>query len=135
MRVDCNVMLRVCFGLLISETATVIGTDRAWILPLIKTSAMAVQPERPSLGFFQKSILDLARQCDAFGANNPKAAPFHRARVIDLWSLLPCFCLHPTDLEEAFPSLSQTLIRAMGDSRYPELVVSAQLRLDIKKFS
>lgn len=84
---------------------------------------MAVQPTRPPLGFFQRSILDLARQCDAFGANNPKAASFHRARVVDFWSLFPCFCKHPTDLEATFPTLSQTLIRAMGDARYPELVV------------
>lgn len=86
---------------------------------------MAVQAKGPSLDFFQKSILGLARQCDAFGANNPTTAPFHRARVIDLWSLFPCFCRHPTDVEATFPALSQTLIRAMGDSRYHELVVSA----------
>jgi len=104
--------------------STVIDTDRTWLLPLMRMASMAVQPHRPSLDFFQKKILDLARQCDAFGALHAATASFHRARVIDLWSLFPCFCRHPTDLEATFPALSQTLVRAMGDARYPELVVS-----------
>ena len=107
---------------------TVISADRAWLLPLMKTSSLAAQSPSPNLGLFQSKILILARQCDAFGALRPSTATFfHRARVIDLWSLFPCFCQRPTDLEATFPSLSQTLVRAMGDARYPELVVSEMI--------
>jgi ribosomal RNA-processing protein 12 len=101
----------------------VISPERVWLLPLMKTASMGVFPR---LEFFQCTILQLARQCDAFSAAphvDAVSASFHRARVIDLWSLFPCFCRHPTDLDATFPALSQTLVRAMGDARYPELVV------------
>jgi hypothetical protein len=105
----------------------VIGPERVWLLPLLKTSMSSASLPRPRLDFFQCTILQLARQCDAASSAAPNAdaasALFHRARVIDLWSLFPCFCHHPTDLEATFPVLSQTLVRAMGDARYPELVV------------
>lgn len=109
----------------------VISAERVWLLPSMKTSSMAAMPRRPSLAFFQDHVLNLARKCDAYSAIHTAdvaVASFHRARVVDLWSLFPCFCQHPSDLEKTFPVFSQTLIRAMGDSRYPQLVVSSVLR-------
>ena len=94
-----------------------ISPHRAWLLPLLKTSATAASTAPPSLEFFQTTILGLARQCDAEQTN------FGKARVIDLWSLLTCFCVQaPPDFAEVFPNLAQTLVRAMGDERYPQLV-------------
>jgi ribosomal RNA-processing protein 12 len=108
-----------------SSRSAVISLDRAWLLPLMKTSATAVTPQRPHLEFFQSTVLEMARRCDAYSAaaNVKKAdAKAHRARVLDLWELFPCFCQSPVDVDAAFPSLAQILMRAMGDSRYPELV-------------
>jgi hypothetical protein len=45
--------------------------------------------------------------------------------VIDLWGLFPSFCLQPLDIEVTFPALAQTFVKAMGDKRYPELLVRA----------
>ena len=95
----------------------VISPTRAWLLPLLRTSAMAASTTPPHLEFFQTTILGLARQCDAQQTN------YGKARVLDLWSLLSCFCVQaPPDFEEVFPNLAQTLVKAMGDGRYPQLV-------------
>ena len=104
------------------ESVGAISINRAWLLPLLKSSSMAVQTKQPHLAFFQQEILGLARKCDAFAVANPSAATFHQARVTDLWSLLPCFGMNPADLQTIFPNLSQTLVRAMGDARYPQLI-------------
>jgi len=78
---------------------------------------MAASTTPPHLEFFQTTILGLARQCDAQQTN------YGKARVLDLWSLLSCFCVQaPPDFEEVFPNLAQTLVKAMGDGRYPQLV-------------
>lgn len=95
----------------------VISPHRAWLLPLLKSSATAASTAPPKLEFFQTTILGLARQCDALQTN------FGKARVLDLWSLLSCFCVQaPPDFADVFPNLAQTLVRAMGDERYPQLV-------------
>jgi ribosomal RNA-processing protein 12 len=94
-----------------------ISPHRAWLLPVLKCSAIAASTTPPRLKFFQTTILGLARQCDSEQTN------FGKARVIDLWSLLNCFCVQaPPDFAEVFPDFAQTLVRAMGDERYPQLV-------------
>lgn len=104
------------------EIAGVVSISRAWLLPVLKSASLAVQPLQPHLAFFQQEMLGLARKCDAFAVAHPSEAAFHRARVADLWSLFPCFAMHPADLQATFPNLSQTLVRAMSDVRYPQLV-------------
>jgi hypothetical protein len=104
------------------EQGAVISTNRAWLLPVLKSSSMAVQTRQPHLAFFQQEMLGMARKCDAFAAAHPSDAAFHRARVADLWSLFPCFALNPADLPATLPDLAQILVRAMGDTRYPQLV-------------
>ena len=104
------------------ESVGVISVNRAWLLPILKSSSMAVQTRQPHLAFFEQEILGLARKCDAFAAAHPSAATFHQSRVADLWALLPCFGMNPADLQLTFPNLAQTLVRAMGDARYPQLI-------------
>lgn len=103
-----------------------ISTERAWILNVIKSSlSMDSNPYRPRLAFFQSHVLGLARKCDMASANDHLTAveaSIQRSRVVDLWCLFPSFCLHPLDIEVTFPALAQTLVRAMSDKRYPELL-------------
>ena len=105
-----------------------IHPDRTWLLPVLKSaSASASAHHRPNLAFFQGTILALARKCDAATAApslTAAEADSQKARVLELWSLLPAFCSNPADVEVTFPTLSQTLIKAVADKRYPQLVVS-----------
>jgi ribosomal RNA-processing protein 12 len=105
-----------------------IHPDRTWLLPVLKSaSAPGSAHHRPKLAFFQGKILALARKCDAASAASSLTAAeaaVQRTRVIELWSLLPAFCGNPADVEITFPTLSQTLVKAVGDKRYLELVVS-----------
>jgi hypothetical protein len=89
-------------------------------------NAASVTRTRLHLAFFQTEVLGLARRCDALAFKHPNDKEFHMARVVDLWSLLHCFCQHPLDITSALPALAQTLVRAMGDTRYPQLVVSSR---------
>ena len=105
-----------------------VSNERAWLLNVIKSSLSAdSSPYRPRLAFFQSHVLGLARKCDAGSAGDNLTAveaSIQRSRVLDLWCLFPSFCLHPLDIELTFPTLAQTVLRAMGDKRYPELLVS-----------
>ncbi len=55
-----------------------------------------------------------------------------KGRVVELWSLFPLFCGgggaggggKVEDLRETFMGLAQILVKAMGDVRYPQLLVS-----------
>lgn len=90
----------------------------------MKNAAMAAQASPPRLAFFQSDVLGLARICDKFAATGPLAnRNFYHSRVVDLWSLFPCFCKSPVDIGAAMPSLTTTLGRALDDKRYPELLV------------
>ena len=65
-------------------------------------------------------------------AQPPAKPPHRRARrrsnydawVVSLWSLFSCFCHHPSDLSDYFETLLPTLVKAMEDERYPQLLVS-----------
>jgi NUC173 domain len=97
----------------------VISPHKTWILRILKSSAATASTMPPRLEFFQSTILPLARQCDALQTN------FGKERVLDLWSLLLCFCVQtPSDFVDAFPSLAQILVRAMSDERYPQLAIT-----------
>jgi ribosomal RNA-processing protein 12 len=103
-----------------------VSNERAWILDVIKSSLpRGSSPYRPRLAFFQSHVLELARKCDAASAaDNITAleASIQKSRVVDLWSLFPSFCVNTSDIELTFPSLAQTLVRAMSDKRYPQLM-------------
>jgi len=90
----------------------------------MKTAATTAQAVPPRLAFFQSDVLGLARICDKLAATGPASERnFHHRVVVDLWSLFPCFCKSPSDIESAMPPLVTTLCRALDDKRYPELLV------------
>jgi ribosomal RNA-processing protein 12 len=106
-----------------ASDGTGISVDQAWILPVLKSSMQIAQSQTSRLAFFQQEILAIARVCDRLAATaNAEKKNFHHARVVDLWSLLPCFCLRPSDVESSLPALTTTLCRAIEDNRYPQLV-------------
>jgi hypothetical protein len=113
-----------------SNENTIIELDRAWVLSVMKSAASNRSNIPPHLEFFQKNVLELARQCDTISkqskASKASIRNAARARVIDLWNLFPCFCLAvPSDIVQVLPSLHVTLGRVLEDKRYPELLVSA----------
>mmetsp|Transcript_6037 Transcript_6037/g.8557 ORF Transcript_6037/g.8557 Transcript_6037/m.8557 type:complete len:1336 (-) Transcript_6037:89-4096(-) len=106
-----------------TPTAGGIPLERSWLLPLLKTSS-SNSASHPSLEFFQQKVLSLARECDMQGATGKKQEKqFQKARVVDLWNLFPCCCQNPPDISDSFAPLAQkTLVKAVGDTRYPQLV-------------
>lgn len=115
-----------------------IRDDRAWLLPLMKqctdssrrsTTIDDCTALKTHLSFFQGCVLNLARKCDAATADGHRTAAeisIQKARVVELWSLFPSFCVYPIDMKENFESASKTVLKAIGDyARYPELIVSA----------
>ena len=108
-----------------------------WLLPLMKQSASSDASSLASsssittkshLSFFQGRVLNLARRCDAASADGHRTAAeasIQKQRVVEVWSLLYYFCLHPIDMKENFAAVAKTVVKALGDhSRYPKLVVS-----------
>lgn len=93
-----------------------IDVSLSWLLPVLKTSAGAALEKRPHLEFFQKRVLDVARRCATkLGGASDKW-------VLNLWGLFPCFCQHPIDLQVHLEKLIPTLVKAMEDARYPQLL-------------
>jgi hypothetical protein len=126
----------------LSSSSTTTGggirEDRAWLLPLMKQSAAGTGSKsaaadditsRTHLSFFQGNVLNLARKCDAASADGHRTAAessIQKARVVELWSLFPIFCIYPLDVQENFGSVAKTVVKALGDhGRYPKLIVSA----------
>jgi ribosomal RNA-processing protein 12 len=123
-----------------STTGGGIRDDRAWLLPLMKQSTSSKFGKstwlvgndditsRTHLSFFQGNVLSLARKCDAASADGHRTvaeSSIQKARVVELWSLFPLFCVHPLDMKESFGNVAKTVVKALGDhGRYPKLVVS-----------
>ena len=42
-------------------------------------------------------------------------------RVLQLWALLPAYCVSPMDMVAALPTLTPALVNAVKSDRYPEL--------------
>ena len=113
-----------------------------WLLPLMKQSASADASAlassssittRSHLSFFQGRVLNLARRCDAASADGHRTAAeasIQKQRVVEVWSLLYYFCLHPIDMKENFAAVAKTVVKALSDhSRYPKLVVSSDFEM------
>jgi len=114
-----------------------IRDDRAWLLPLMKQSAATTTAtagtgidvavtSRTRMSFFQGRVLTLARKCDAASADGHRTAAevsIQKARVVELWSLFPAFCVCPMDVKENFGTVAKTVVKALGDhGRYPKLI-------------
>jgi NUC173 domain len=100
-----------------------INQSLSWLVPVIKTAANVASEKRPRLEFFRAEVLELARRCATVGANAASRSAYD-TWVVSFWSLFPCFCHHPLDLEENLARLVPTLVKAIEDSRYHLLVVS-----------
>lgn len=113
-----------------------------WLLPLMKQSASSDASALASsssittkshLSFFQGRVLNLARRCDAASADSHRTAAeasIQKQRVVEVWSLLYYFCLHPIDMKQNFAAVAKTVVKALGDhSRYPKLVVSSDFEI------
>jgi len=119
---------------------TASGGGLWWLLPLMKqsassdtsalTSSSSSITTKSHLSFFQGRVLNLARRCDAASADGHRTAAeasIQKQRVVEVWSLLYYFCLHPIDMKENFAAVAKTVVKALGDhSRYPKLVVSSE---------
>ena len=119
-----------------SSTGGGIRDDRAWLLPLMKQSVVTSSSEGGSsdvaitckshLSFFQGRVLNLARKCDAASADGHRTAAevsIQKARVVELWSLFPAFCVYPLDMKDNFATVAKTVVKALGDhGRYPKLI-------------
>ena len=115
-------LLLILYIFVFTASSTGVNFELQWLLPVIKTSATAALGKRPHLKFFQERVLDVARRC-ATKVGGKKASNYDDW-VIGLWGLFPCFCQHPVDMQEHLEKLVPTLIKAMEDSRYPQLLVS-----------
>ncbi|XP_066153745.1 RRP12-like protein [Euwallacea fornicatus] len=105
-----------------------LNIDRSWLLPVLKENI-----KFSTLAFFREEIFPLARVCQQKSAQLAQAyngigAHSSELLYLQLWSLLPCFCNHPTDIKSEFKSLAKVLGVAISDRKELRLVVMAALR-------
>jgi hypothetical protein len=113
------------------QNATSATNTYVWLIDILKTSGSISSANNSlNLSFFQDHILPLARNFDGLSVKRTAQAAFFRAQVTKLWGLFPVFCRRPADLVQSLPNLAPTLVKAMTDQRYPELIVSEDDRFD-----
>lgn len=76
--------------------------DRSWILPVLKENIKC-----STIHYFKHGILPLVLYCQRrsmqlANANDGIGAHSSELLYMQLWSLLPCFCNHPTDIKAHF---------------------------------
>ena len=96
----------------------------SWLLKLMRLAGPPMGTGCKSLLFFQSEILPLGLEFDAVGANEDMDINEQRENLVQLWSLLQCFCVRPNDITVAVPKISPILVQAMKDKRNPQLLVS-----------
>lgn len=107
-----------------APSSLVVREDRTWVLPLLRDNAQYC--ETP-LAFFMSTIVPIFRgeEAAAVAAENthhPKQARMHRARVMQLWNLLPVLGVAPPDFGTAFNvPMGKLLTQSMTDPKYPDL--------------
>jgi ribosomal RNA-processing protein 12 len=113
-----------------------LDTSRDWIVHILHSNLKLVPAK---LQDFQSHILPVAKDLNAIIRSSRSQAPNRpqltdsqlsilRTRVIQLWSLFPCFCSSsfgaPVDVDVAFLPLVSVLDAVMKDPDYPELLNS-----------
>lgn len=98
---------------------------RLWLVPLLREH-MGTGYASTKLAFFRTHILPLAEKCENASQDpslGPNSARTQQMRFMQLWSLLPGFCLKPEDVgrPEGLRALAPVLGKAMSDERFPEL--------------
>ncbi|XP_061228446.1 RRP12-like protein [Neopsephotus bourkii] len=92
---------------------------RSWLLPVLRDYVQGAR-----LGFFTSCFLPLAAALKSRALEFTQAGKSMEAKIYDtlqwqVWTLLPGFCTHPTDVLEAFKGLARTL--GMAISERPDL--------------
>ena len=88
---------------------------RSWLIPVIRDNVT-----NTSLAYFNSYFLPLATKLRnqsleySYGGRSVEGKSYD-ALQDQIWSMLPGFCTHPTDLPKAFPVLAQTLGKALKD--------------------
>ncbi|XP_023785501.1 RRP12-like protein isoform X2 [Cyanistes caeruleus] len=92
---------------------------RSWLLPVLRDNVQGAR-----LGFFTSHFLPLAAALKSRALEFTQAGKSVEAKIYDtlqwqVWTLLPGFCTHPTDVLGAFKGLARTL--GMAISERPDL--------------
>ncbi|KFP30446.1 RRP12-like, partial [Colius striatus] len=92
---------------------------RSWLLPVLRDYVQGAR-----LGFFTSYFLPLAATLKSRALEFTQAGRSVEAKIYDtlqwqVWTLLPGFCTHPTDVLGAFKGLARTL--GMAISERPDL--------------
>ncbi|XP_075573732.1 RRP12-like protein isoform X2 [Pelecanus crispus] len=92
---------------------------RSWLLPVLRDYVQGAR-----LGFFTSYFLPLAATLKSRALEFTQAGKSVEAKIYDtlqwqVWTLLPGFCTHPTDVLGAFKGLARTL--GMAISERPDL--------------
>ncbi|NXN23854.1 RRP12 protein, partial [Nycticryphes semicollaris] len=92
---------------------------RSWLLPVLRDYVQGAR-----LGFFTSYFLPLAATLKSRAAEFTQAGKSVEAKIYDtlqwqVWTLLPGFCTHPTDVLGSFKGLARTL--GMAISERPDL--------------
>ncbi|XP_050755284.1 RRP12-like protein isoform X3 [Gymnogyps californianus] len=92
---------------------------RSWLLPVLRDYVQGAR-----LGFFTSYFLPLAAALKSRALEFTQAGKSVEAKIYDtlqwqVWTLLPGFCTHPTDVLGAFKGLARTL--GMAISERPDL--------------
>jgi ribosomal RNA-processing protein 12 len=103
-----------------------VAIGRAWCLPVLRSASRTAPC---SLAHFRDVILPLVAHFEGEHAALPaaQATARHgaRARVVQLWSLLPAYCARPVDLAASLPSLEAPLAKAVKDPELQAVVCHA----------
>jgi NUC173 domain len=107
---------RLCFAM---RTQT---QNCSWLLKVMRLGGPPTGVGCASLAFFQNDIVPVIHDFDTAECNGDFNT--RRQIVVELWSLLPCFCVRPNDIAASLPKLAPFLVRAMKEKKYPQLLVS-----------
>ncbi|KAG7353945.1 NUC173 domain containing protein [Nitzschia inconspicua] len=116
--------------LLCTQETNITGRHKyTWVFNIMKGST--VQRSKTLMAFFQNEVLPLARSFDMMASRGGPCSEMYQNLVVDLWSLFPVFCCFPGDSDQILPHLAPTIVKAMNDERYPELIQITCKGLDV----
>ncbi|KAM6415518.1 RRP12-like protein [Rhynochetos jubatus] len=106
---------------------------RSWLLPVLRDYVQGTR-----LGFFTSYFLPLAATLKSRALEFTEAGKSVEAKIYDtlqwqVWTLLPGFCTHPTDVLGAFKGLARTLGTAISERPDLRPTVCQALRTLIHK--
>lgn len=105
-------------------TDDVIAPNKAWCLKALRVNVREV---RCSLRHFHECVLQMVARLEqrtTSVSGQPTLVKVAQVRILQLWSLLPAYCMNPADLVEALPLLEARLIHAVTATGFlfPELL-------------